>query len=99
VRPGDIHTAFHNSTKKVEATVNAVNQRRMQAAWETQQRNMAAAPSPEQVARAILRAINTSCPPPVLVVGGFFQARVAPLAARLLPLRFLEWALQRYYRL
>ena len=99
VRPGDIHTTFHNSTKKTDATVNTVDQQRMQAAWETQQRNMAAASSPERVARTVLWAINTSYPPPVLVVGGFFQARVASLAARLLPLRFLEWALQRYYRL
>jgi NAD(P)-dependent dehydrogenase (short-subunit alcohol dehydrogenase family) len=99
LRPGDIKTPFHARTKKVAITASPEDQRRMKAAWDTQVRNMAAAPPPEQVARAILRAITVSSPPPVLVVGGFFQARVTPLAARLLPPRLLEWALRRYYRL
>ena len=97
VRPGDINTAFHNATKKMDAAVNSEDQRRVRAAWETQLRNMAAAPPPERVARAVWRAINAAHPPRVLAVGGFFQARVAPLAARLLPPRLWEWGLRRYY--
>ena len=99
LRPGDINTPFHERTKKVTVTASTEEQRRMQAAWDTQVRNMATAPPPEDVARAVLRAITTPNPPPILVVGGFFQARVAPLTARLLPLRLLEWALRQYYRL
>jgi NAD(P)-dependent dehydrogenase (short-subunit alcohol dehydrogenase family) len=99
LRPGDIHTPFHERTKKVATVASAEEQRRMNAVWDTQIRNMAAAPRPERVARAVLRAVTVPSPPPVLVVGGCFQARVTPLAARLLPLRLLEWALQRYYRL
>lgn len=99
LRPGDIRTAFHERTKKVTDTGSFEEQRRMKSAWDTQVRNMAVAPPPEHVARAILHAITVPSPPPVLVVGGFFQARVTPLAARLLPLRLLEWALRKYYRL
>jgi NAD(P)-dependent dehydrogenase (short-subunit alcohol dehydrogenase family) len=99
VRPGDINTPFHKQTKNFGSTTDAQDGRRMKSAWETQSRNMAAAPPPGRVARAVLRAINAPHPPPVLVVGGVFQARVAPLAARFLPLRLLEYGLQRYYRL
>ncbi len=99
LRPGDIKTLFHERTKKVAIGANVGEQQRLKAVWDTQIRNMAAAPSPERVARAVLRAIMVPNPPPVLVVGGFFQARVTPLAARLLPLRLLEWALRQYYRL
>jgi short-subunit dehydrogenase len=99
LRPGDINTPFHERTKRIIAPVNAGDQRRMKAVWDTQIRNMNAAPKPELVARVILEAITVPNPPPVLIVGGFFQARVTPLAARILPLRLLEWALRQYYRL
>ncbi len=97
IRPGDIDTPFHEQTKKF--TAPAQSDHRMKSAWETQSRNMAAAPPPGRVAKAVLRAINAPHPPPVLVVGGVFQAWVAPLAARLLPLRLQEYGLRRYYRL
>lgn len=99
IRPGDIDTPFHNQTKRVGATVNTATERRMKTVWETQARNMAAAPPPERVAWAVLRVVTAPSPPPVLVVGGFFQARVAPLAARFSPLRLREYVLRRYYRL
>jgi short-subunit dehydrogenase len=99
IRPGDINTLFHERTKKVAEAANVEDKRRLKAVWDTQIRNMASAPPPERVARTILRAITTPNAPPTLVVGGFFQARVTPLAARLLPLRLLEWALRQYYRL
>jgi short-subunit dehydrogenase len=99
IRPGDIDTRFHDATKKLETTASAEDQRRMKSSWETEARTMAAAPPPECVARAVWRAIRASNPPPVVVVGGFFQARLAPLAARLLPIRLLERGLRRYYRI
>jgi short-subunit dehydrogenase len=99
VRPGDIKTAFHNATKKVDAAVRLEDQQRMHAAWETQLRNMTGAPPPAIVAKTILRVIEDPHPSPITTVGGFFQARVATLVARLLPLRLLEWGLRRYYRI
>jgi short-subunit dehydrogenase len=99
VRPGDINTAFHNATKKVDAVVRLEDQQRMRAAWETQLRNMTGAPPPAIVAKTILHVIEDPHPAPITTVGGFFQARVATLAARFLPLRLLEWGLRRYYRI
>jgi short-subunit dehydrogenase len=99
IRPGDIRTSFHDRTERVEATKNPEEERRLKSAWETQLRNMATAPRPDRVAKAMLRVITKPNPPPVVVVGGLFQARLAPLGARLLPLRILEFVLRKYYRL
>ena len=91
IQPADINTGFHYSTKKIGTGG--------QSAWKTQLRNMAAAPGPECVASAVRCAIQAPHPVPVMVVGGFFQARLAPLGARLLPHRLLTALLRRYYRL
>ncbi len=99
IRPGDICTPFHDRTKRIEGGANPEDERRLKSVWGTQLRNMAAAPPPDRVARAMLRVISAPDPPPVLVVGGLFQAWLAPLAARLLPLRLQEYVLRRYYRL
>jgi NAD(P)-dependent dehydrogenase (short-subunit alcohol dehydrogenase family) len=99
IRPGDIRTPFHEQTKRLATAAGAETGSREKVVWDTQVRNMAAAPPPILVARAILRAIKSRNPPPALVVGGFFQARLAPLAARLAPLRVREYALRLYYRL
>ena len=91
IQPADINTGFHQSTKKIGAAC--------QSAWETQQRNMAAAPGPDCIAHAVLRAIRMRQPAPIMVAGGFFQTRLAPVGARLLPRRLLDELLRRYYRL
>jgi uncharacterized protein len=99
IRPGDIHTPFHDRTRRMETMRNPEEERRMKSTWEIQLRNMTTAPRPDQVAQAMLRTLTIPNPPPVVVVGGLFQARLAPLGARLLPLRVLEFALRKYYRL
>ena len=99
VRPGDINTPFHDATKKVEAAGGPEDQRRMRAAWETESRNMAAAPKPQLVAGAIRRVIESRNPPPIVNVGGLFQAKIAPFAARFGSPRLVEWVLRRYYGL
>lgn len=91
IQPADINTGFHHSTNKIGGAG--------QSAWETQQRNMAAAPRPDCIAHAVLRAIRMRQPTPVMVAGGFFQARLAPIGARFLPRRLLDELLRRYYRL
>jgi glyoxylate carboligase len=60
---------------------------------------MAVAPPPRLVAEAILRILTQANPPPVVTVGGMFQAQIAPLLARLAPRRAVEWFLRKYYRL
>ncbi|MEI8315716.1 MAG: SDR family NAD(P)-dependent oxidoreductase [Verrucomicrobiota bacterium] len=92
IQPGDINTGFHNSTKRLNAPhTNGV--------WQVQTETMAAAPGSARVADAVWCVLRDPNPPPVLVVGSFAQARLAPLAARLLPARLMEWVLRRHYRL
>jgi short-subunit dehydrogenase len=99
VRPGDINTQFYDSVQRNEAGLSQEERARMSRVWETEVRTMQAAPRPELVARAIVRLLNNRNPPPVVTVGGTFQAKLAPFAARLAPPRLREWALRRYYRL
>ena len=99
IRPGDNRTSFHDRTKRVEPPQSPEEERRRKSVWEEQLGVMAASPGPELVARAILRVITKRNPPPVVVVAGFFQARLAPLGPRLLPLRVQEFVLRKYYRL
>jgi short-subunit dehydrogenase len=99
VRPGDINTRFYDSIQRIEDALGPEDRARMTRAWETITRNMRNAPPPARVARAILRVLQRGNPPPVVTVGGAFQARLAPFAARLAPPRLREWALRRYYRL
>jgi short-subunit dehydrogenase len=96
IRPGDINTRFYDSIQRIEG---APDQARMARAWDTITRNMRNAPPPAIVARAILRVLQSENPPPAVTVGGAFQAKLAPFAARLAPPRLREWALRRYYRL
>ena len=91
IQPADINTGFHQSTKKIGAAG--------QSAWETQQRNMAAAPGPECVAQTVLHSVHARHPAPAMVVGGFFQAKLAPVGVKLLPRLVLSALLHRYYRL
>ena len=92
IQPADINTDFHHATKRIPAP-------QTDGVWQRQLQTMAGAPGPQRVADAVWRVLRDPNPPPVVVVGDFFQARLAPLGARLLPARWMEWALRRYYRL
>ena len=65
--------------------------------WRTVERNMAAAPKPELVARHILRLIDNDNLPPRITVGVLFQSKIAPLILRFLPQRVQIWGLKKYY--
>lgn len=94
VQPGDIRTKFNDAMHAPPA--DSGPQRR---AWEVMEACMAAAPPAEVVARAIVKAICIDDKPsPVMVVGDFVQAKLASLAPRFLPTRWLESMLRRHYR-
>ena len=95
LQPGDINTGFHESTQQVAGAEEELPRR----VWKSQTRTMAAAPPPQRVAEAVARILEMKCPPPVIRVGDFFQARLAPLGIRLLPARWLEFLICRYYGL
>jgi hypothetical protein len=57
------------------------------------------APGPEIVAKEITRLIESQDPPPRVVVGDVFQAKVAPLLNQFLPHRIRLWGLRQYYKI
>ena len=96
LQPADIRTEFNDSVVKTDATHY---EDKAAKTWAAVQRNMAAAPTPELVARRVLGLIEQSHPPPRVTVGGIFQAKVAPLIFRVLPQRLRIWGLRKYYEI
>lgn len=98
LQPGDICTGFNQAVTKsrqqdprYEASVAKT--------WSMVERNMAAAPKPELVARRVCVLIEQTNPPPRVTVGDAFQSKIAPLIFRLLPQRVRIWGLKKYYGL
>ena len=90
-RPGDYRTDFNRSMPKDHVNENT------RRAWGCLEANLAAAPEPEKAALDLRRALlkNRSG---VVRSGSFFQARLAPLLARMGPDSLVRWALARYFR-
>ncbi len=91
-RPGDYKTEF-NGAMQTDSTSEA--SRRARVALEA---TFAASPAPERAARDLRRAIaaNRSC---VVRSGSLFQARIAPLLARVCPAQVMRWGTARYFDL
>jgi NAD(P)-dependent dehydrogenase (short-subunit alcohol dehydrogenase family) len=96
LQPADICTPFNESVKRDDGTDSRYGAR-MAKTWRAVERNMAAAPKPELVARHVLRLIDNDRPPPRVTVGDLFQSKVAPLLLRFLPQRVQIWGLKKYY--
>lgn len=92
LQPADIHTGFNDAVTK-----SGDEDARVQRTWQAVDRNMKGAPPPELVARAVLKLIAQTNPPPRITVGDFFQSGVAPLVFRFLPQRVKLWGLKKYY--
>ena len=98
LQPGDICTEFNQAVRKNEAP-DLRYEGRAAKTWNIVERNMAAAPKPELVARHVLSLIEQANPPPRVTVGDAFQSKIAPLIFRFLPQRIRIWGLKKYYRL
>src|SRR3979490_787647 len=94
LQPADFRTEFNDSVVKTDPTHY---EDKVAKTWTAAERNMSAAPKPQLVARRVLRLIEEANPPPRVTVGGFFQAKVAPLIFRFLPQRVRIWGLRNYY--
>jgi short-subunit dehydrogenase len=89
-RPGDYRTNFNRAMQK-DAISDSTRR-----AWESLDAMLAAAPPPERAAADLRRALlgNSSG---VVRSGSLFQARVAPLLARLLPASWVRRSTARYF--
>jgi short-subunit dehydrogenase len=96
LQPADICTEFNQSVIK-SGKADRRYDTKIARTWEAVERNMKAAPSPDVVARRVLKLVNAVRLPPRITVGDAFQSKIAPLIFRFLPQRVRIWGLKRYY--
>ena len=95
LQPGDIRTEF-NQGVIVSDNVDDPDPR-IARTWEVVERNMKNAPSPDLVAREVLKLIQAVEPPPRVTVGNAFESKIAPFIFKFLPQRVRIWGLKKYY--
>jgi NAD(P)-dependent dehydrogenase (short-subunit alcohol dehydrogenase family) len=98
LQPADIRTEFNQGVIK-STEGNPRYDTKIAKTWEITERNMKNAPTPDLVARHVLRLVNSVQPPPRITVGDAFQSKIAPLIFRFLPQRLRLWGLKRYYQI
>jgi len=96
LQPGDISTAFNQSVIQNAKTQPGYDAK-ITKTWEIVEHTMKNAPSPDLVARHVLKLINTVRPPPRITVGNAFESKIAPMIFRFLPQRVRLWGLKRHY--
>lgn len=96
LRPGDYRTGFNQSVRRTEPSAGSAGP--VGRVWQRLERNLAAAPPAEHAAEK-LRAVLLSGGSGVYRIGGTFQARLAPLLARLASDNLLRRCLTRYFAL
>jgi short-subunit dehydrogenase len=89
-RPGDYRTAFN------QAMQNPTTSARTARTWSVLDAMLEAAPPPARAAADLRRALGAGRRG-IVRSGSFFQARLAPLAARLLPVAWMRSASARYF--
>jgi NAD(P)-dependent dehydrogenase (short-subunit alcohol dehydrogenase family) len=96
LQPGNICTEFNRGVIKSVKGDRRYDSK-VAKTWEAVDRTMKNAPSPDLVARCVLKLINADRPPPRVTVGDVFESKIAPLIFRLLPQRVRLWGLKRHY--
>jgi short-subunit dehydrogenase len=96
LQPGDIRTEFNQGVVK-SSNVDPRYDAKVAKAWEVIEHTMQHAPTPDLVARHVLKLINADRPPPRVTVGNAFESKIAPLIFRFLPQRIRLWGLKRHY--
>jgi short-subunit dehydrogenase len=97
LQPGDISTEFNQSVIQ-SAKADHYNAK-IAKTWEIVEHTMKSAPSPDLVARHVLKLINSVQSPPRITVGDVLQSKIAPMIFRFLPQRVRIWGLKRYYKI
>jgi len=96
LQPADISTNFNDAVRKVGED-DSLYAAKVAKTWMAVDRNMKNAPTPELVAKHVLKLIDAKNPPARVTVGDAFQSKIAPLIFRFLPQRVRIWGLKKYY--
>ncbi|MEO0794187.1 MAG: SDR family NAD(P)-dependent oxidoreductase [Verrucomicrobiota bacterium] len=92
-QPGDYKTGFNNASKR-PADLDG----RLLQAWESVDKNLNAAPTPDRAARDLRKALAKGKSDSV-ISGDLFQATIAPLLIRLSTWNLTERVMRAYYKL
>jgi len=92
-RPGDFKTAFNERAHKID---KLESDKRLKQAWLKLEENLNTSPKPTQAAHDLKKALKAG-KSGIVISGGFFQARLAPLAAHLLPKKLLRKITALYF--
>lgn len=95
-RPGDYRTAFNQSMRVTSVAIDGRSDARLARAWQALESNLAAAPVPGKAAADLRRALMRG-KSGVVYSGSFFQAKLAPLFARLAPASLRRAVAARYF--
>jgi NAD(P)-dependent dehydrogenase (short-subunit alcohol dehydrogenase family) len=99
VRPGDFATEFHAVTRRLQNPLSSPYAPNLERAWAAIDENMKRAPDPQQVADTLVKIVAGEIRRPVVAVGSFFQARIAPYLSRRSARAWVHWGLRAYYGL
>jgi short-subunit dehydrogenase len=94
--PGSAAPPIPQSASRVPHPACPVPPARLSRAWDALEKNLRASPPPGRAARDLHRALLRGRPG-IVRSGSFFQARLAPLATRLMPARLRRAVLARYF--
>lgn len=99
LQPGDIATNILRRTRMLRGPVCEAYEPNRGKSRMAEEEKFGTAPEPGVAAHLILGLLRDSSPPPVVTVGSFFEARLAPFAGRLLPRRAIQGAMRYLYGL
>lgn len=95
VEPGDTHTGFTEKRQIVAAANNSVYSEHFKKSLSSMEKSELNGPSPARVVKEVSKIISSKNPP-VKVTAGFFYKTVVFLK-RLLPVRFVAYAVSKMY--
>jgi len=99
IQPGDVKTEILRRTRNVETAVCAAYEPNLSRARIAESKKEGAAIDVQRVAALVLKLLDAPSPPPRVVIGNAFEQWIAPLGARLLPRRAIEWGQRLTYDL
>lgn len=98
IEPGDFRTGFTSNRRYVAAAKeNPAYQASFERTIKVAEKDEQTGSSPERIARLLVRILRKPSPRVRYSVGGMSQ-RGAAFLKQILPSRFFEWALMKYYR-
>jgi NAD(P)-dependent dehydrogenase (short-subunit alcohol dehydrogenase family) len=97
LRPGDFRTDFHEATRRLVTPLDGAYSPNIGKAWQAIGANMARAQDPRSVATTIADLVDGKLHGPIIARGDVFQARIAPFLVRLVPRKWVQWAIGTYY--